>query len=103
MADVTHIGTFDKVIEVYKVTNSKGAQGQIIKDRSLAFKAYASVIEQGLDEQEVKSNVKITRGLDVTTYLRQIDTLYELKYKDRFYKITKITPNGVFMSIEAYD
>lgn len=96
-------GAFHSLVELVEVTNGKGSKGQVTKSRVTRYRVYAQVQEKGLLEQESRANMQISRGLDITTYALPIDTLYEVGYKGRNYRITEIVPQGIYMIIKAYE
>lgn len=103
MAEVINIGSFQSLVEIVKVVNSKDNKGSIVKTREVIHRVYADVVEEALKEEEIRSNVKVTRGIRATCYALPIDTVFELKYKERYFKIIEIIPKDIFMTIRGYE
>lgn len=104
MADVRiNAGNFQSLVEIVKVVNSKDSKGATLKTRTTVYRVYGEVAEEALKEEEIRSNVKITRGIVVTSYALPIDTTFELKYKGRYFKITDISTPKIYMIIKGYE
>ena len=90
MENRINIGEMDTLVQLYSVEMSKGAQGQIVKTRTLHSSVFAKV-EQDVGESVADYNLEQGDTVRLTVYkVSALTTRWEVKVGDTMYGISAI-------------
>lgn len=93
MPAATNIGTFEEKLELWKLTQTRGTDGEKIESFSKAATVYGDV--SWLTSESVEDgNQAAKRSATVTMYKRtDIDTRWQIKWGSVTFEISSISPD----------